>query len=78
MIPPQLNVIEDLWQHLKARIYKRRFFNKMELKQVLIDEWNEIVTEKLVRSLPQRLTDVVRNENINRIFCWSKVFSSYN
>lgn len=62
---PDLNVIEHLWQHIKTRIHKRNFSNKMELKQILMDEWNKIepsYCEKLVRSIPQRLADVIQND----------------
>lgn len=62
---PDLNIIENIWGTLKKEIRKHKIRNKNDLKQALLQEWDKIspqYCEKLVRSIPNRLTAVKRNE----------------
>lgn len=64
---PDLNVIENLWSHLKIAIRKHEISNKNQVKAVLQEEWEKIspeYCEKLVRSVPNRLRDVIGNKGL--------------
>lgn len=59
---PDLNPIEHLWDHLKRSLSKRSIGSKADLKTILAEEWQLIskdVTEKLVNSMPTRLSAVI-------------------
>lgn len=59
---PDLNPIEHLWDHMKRRLAKRSIGSKRDLKTILAEEWQLIsrdVTEKLVNSMPARLSAVI-------------------
>lgn len=62
---PDINPIENLWQELENRIRKHKISSKKDLKARLLTEWNNIepkFTEKLVRSMPKRLEEVIRSK----------------
>lgn len=62
---PDLNPIEHLWSHLEKKIRSREFTNKNQMKAILQEEWNKIdpeYTTKLVRSMPERLKEVIRRK----------------
>ena len=64
---PDLNVIENLWSHIKIAIKKHEISKKNQLKVVLREQWSKISSEyckKLVRSMPDRLKDVIRNKGL--------------
>ncbi|CAK9818687.1 Transposable element Tc1 transposase [Anthophora plagiata] len=53
---PDLNPIEHLWAELEIRLRKHHITNKNQLKQLLLEEWNNIqpeFTSKLVHSMPK-------------------------
>lgn len=55
---PDLNPIENLWDHLDRQIRKRKITSKETLKEALLDEWVKIppeYTRKLAESMPNRL-----------------------
>lgn len=59
---PDLNPIENLWEHLDRQIRKHNIQNKNQLKAILREEWQNIssdITENLVNSIPRRLQAVV-------------------
>ena len=63
---PDLNPIEHLWEELKRRrrrLKKRIITGRDNLKRAIVEEWNEIpnnVSQKLVDSMPRRLTAVIK------------------
>ena len=62
---PDLNPIEHLWDELERRIRKHHISSKNQLKQLLLQEWNNIgeeVTRKLVGSMKKRLESVIRSK----------------
>jgi transposase len=66
---PDLNPIENLWSIVKMKVYKTFPDNRIELKERLIHEWNNIKQEtidNLVNSMPRRL-DLILENNGNRI-----------
>lgn len=59
---PDMNPIEHLWDELGRRVQKRHITSKTQLKEVLLQEWQNIgadVTKKLVHSMPRRLKEVI-------------------
>lgn len=59
---PDLNPIENLWDHLDRQIRQHTISNKTQLKEIIQEEWNNIspaYTAKLVNSMPERLHDVI-------------------
>ena len=64
---PDPNVIENLWSHLKIAIRKHEISNKNQLKVLLQEEWSKLsleYCEKLLRSMPDRLKDVIGNKDL--------------
>lgn len=61
---PDLNPIENLWEHLDRHVRKNhRVRTKNDLKRVLMAEWDNItpdITNKLV--MPKRLKAVITNK----------------
>ncbi|KAL9706439.1 hypothetical protein quinque_009957 [Culex quinquefasciatus] len=59
---PDLNPIENLWDHLDRKVREHKIRNKEHLKRILKQEWDQIppeVTQKLAFSMPKRLQSVV-------------------
>ena len=57
---PDLNPIENLWDHLERKIREHTIQN--QLKQVITEEWHKIspeVTQKLSSSMKRRLQSVI-------------------
>ncbi|GBM99804.1 hypothetical protein AVEN_164188-1 [Araneus ventricosus] len=55
---PDLNAIENVWDHLNNRILKFKISSKNELREKLMSEWDKIegnVCANLVKSMPKRL-----------------------
>lgn len=62
---PDLNPIEHLWAHIKLELKKFPATSVSDLKVKLVDIWNGIsveVCEKLVKSMPKRVEQVMRNK----------------
>jgi hypothetical protein len=62
---PDLNPIENLWNHLKQRIEKRRAQNMSELTEIISDEWektDQLFCSNLVDSMRDRMRAVVNAE----------------
>ena len=60
---PDLNPIENIWDHLARQIAKEKFQNGKELLEKLKVTWQEIplpYLEKLVDSMPQRIEAVIK------------------
>lgn len=58
---PDLNPIEHLWGILDKKIRQHKITNKQMLKDVIVQEWQNIgaeTTEKLALSMKNRLRDV--------------------
>lgn len=63
---PDINLIENVWNHITERLGKRFPYTKIEnverLKEVLIEEWNAITPEyldSLIRSMPARIQAII-------------------
>lgn len=64
---PDLNPIEHLWEELDRRVKKRTTTTNNDLKQALVEEWQNIgtdVTKKLVNSMPKRLEAVTKQKGL--------------
>lgn len=62
---PDLNCIENLWYTFKDRVYRRSFKTVDGLFRVARDEWDKIdiaEIQKLISSMPSRLTQVVERQ----------------
>ena len=62
---PDLNPIEHIWKELEVRIRSHHIKSKIQLKAVIIEEWNKIgaeITKTLVKSMPRRLKAVIKNK----------------
>ncbi|GBM00365.1 hypothetical protein AVEN_179184-1 [Araneus ventricosus] len=60
---PDLNPIENIWDHLNNRIRKFKISSKNELREKLMSEWYKIegnVYANLVKSMPKRLNEVIK------------------
>lgn len=60
---PDINPIEHVWDALERKIRTHDIQNKVQLKDALLLEWNNIsssYTEKLVASMQTRLKEVIR------------------
>lgn len=58
-----MNPIEHLWDELGRRMEKHTISGKDQLKQLLLQEWQNIgaeTTQKLVYSMPKRLSEVLK------------------
>lgn len=65
---PDINPIENLWEHLNKNIRKHVISHKTDLKRILLEEWNKIeptFCTKLVQSLPSRLKMVLKNKGLH-------------
>lgn len=54
---PDMNPIENLWHHLKARVAERKPENLKLLKEIIVEEWKKIPQElcqNLVDSMHRR------------------------
>ncbi|GFX83608.1 spectrin beta chain [Trichonephila clavipes] len=61
-LPPDLNVMENLWSHLERAVQKHQITSKEQLKSVLQEEWLNIApetTRHLVESMPRRSEAVI-------------------
>lgn len=61
---PDLNPIEHLWEHLKRKIQNCEISSLITLRKALKEEWATIspqFCEKLVKSMPSRLREVIKN-----------------
>ena len=59
---PDLNPIENLWQHLEKRVEARVAKELEELQDVIADEWQKTPTDfliKLAHSMPKRCQAVI-------------------
>ncbi|GBL80301.1 hypothetical protein AVEN_92224-1 [Araneus ventricosus] len=60
---PDLNPIENIWDHLNNSIRKFKISSKNELREKLMSEWDKIeghVCANLVKSMPKRLNEVIK------------------
>lgn len=60
---PDLNPIENLWEELDRRIRQRKFSNRAQLLQCLMEEWRKIPLSRLnalVDSMPSRCAAVIK------------------
>ncbi|GBN96232.1 Transposable element Tcb1 transposase [Araneus ventricosus] len=60
---PDLNSIENIWDHLNNRIRKFKIYSKNELREKLMSEWDEIegnVCANLLKSLHKRLNEIIK------------------
>ena len=68
---PDLNPIENLWNHLKRRVEKRNARNTEELEQYIKEEW--VATDpgflvKLSHSMNKRCKQVVEHKGHRTTF----------
>lgn len=68
-----MNPIENIWAQMEKKIQRAnlRPRNEEELRQIIVETWNNVVTPELCRtvvaSMPRRLQEVVaRNGNITK------------
>lgn len=62
---PDINPIENLWDHLDRKVREREIRNKNDLIIALQEEWTKIspdVTQNLVDSIPRRLEAIIKNK----------------
>uniref|UniRef100_A0A3B3T1T2 Tc1-like transposase DDE domain-containing protein n=1 Tax=Paramormyrops kingsleyae TaxID=1676925 RepID=A0A3B3T1T2_9TELE len=62
---PDLNPIENLWVHIKARLVGRKFRSNNQLWEAVRHEWKSIDAahcKRLSDSLPKRLSFLRKNE----------------
>ncbi|GBM80138.1 Transposable element Tcb2 transposase, partial [Araneus ventricosus] len=60
---PNLNPIENIWDHLNNRIRKFKISSKNELREKLMYEWDKTegnVCANLVKSMPERLNEIIK------------------
>jgi transposase len=60
-----LNPMENLWADLNRRVESRFAHTIEELKQVIVEEWNNtsvLMLSKLVASMPKRCKAIVDNQ----------------
>lgn len=65
---PDINPIENLWSYLDTKVRQHRISNKEDLKRILREEWEKIepsYCETLVKSMPKRLEDVIKNKGMH-------------
>jgi transposase len=58
---PDLNPIEHVWAYMKRQLYGKNFKTKIELKDALVEVWNNIpkkFIDNLIKSVPRRIRDV--------------------
>lgn len=61
---PDLNPIENLWDHIDRKVHSRTYRNVEELWKAIQDAWTSIprdLIENLVDSLPNRIDEVKNN-----------------
>jgi hypothetical protein len=59
---PKLNIIENMWYIVQARVNKRAVNNFEEFKHALVEEWNDVPLEeirKLFYGIPKMLKEVI-------------------
>ena len=59
---PDLSIIENFWAIIKYRVARKRYSNRVELIEVIRDEWSQIgadpnhkILRALCESMPRRL-----------------------
>ena len=60
---PDLNPIEHLWEELKRQIPKSERYSKTKFMAALQKSWDNIkpsILKKLIRSMPNRLQEVIK------------------
>jgi transposase len=62
---PDLNPIENLWEHLDSQVRKREkvFKKKSDLVEVVQEEWRKIpleVLQNLISSMPRRIAATIK------------------
>lgn len=65
---PDLNPIENLWNHLDNKVREHHISSKPELKRILLQEWERIepsFCRKLVESIPKRLEKVIEAKGLH-------------
>ena len=63
---PDLNIIENLWAHLKKKVSEIFPRNSNELWNFALDEWNRIPNENILNlyaSIPKRLKVLRKNHD---------------
>ena len=61
---PDLNPIENLWAFIKGKLKGKEFVKKEDLIKSVYDIWRNIspkLCEKLVKSMDERITQVLRS-----------------
>jgi transposase len=59
---PDLNPIENLWDNLKDRVGSRHARDMDELKEIIVEEWNDTdahFLSEMGKSMPRRCADVI-------------------
>lgn len=62
---PDMNPIENLWDHLDRRVREKPVSSKNDLKKRLQEEWNKIgvdYLQKCIKNMPNRLSEVIKNK----------------
>ena len=72
-LSPSLNPIENLWGLLVRKVYKngKQFQTKDQLKDAIVKSWDEITTvecQNLIKSMPNRVYDVILNKGAKTIY----------
>ncbi|KAL4500715.1 hypothetical protein ABPG72_019949 [Tetrahymena utriculariae] len=65
---PDLNIIENVWGHIKYKIKNRTYQNEDELWNDIENEWIKFPTElifRLYESLPRRIEAVIQENGFN-------------
>ena len=60
-----MNPIENVWQIIKNRVYKKKPENKDDLIHIVKYEWKKIdkkILESLINSMPNRIQQVIENK----------------
>ncbi len=60
-----INLIENLWEHLDRKVREHPISTQLELKRILQEEWEKILpdyTTKLVASMRSRLLCIIRSK----------------
>lgn len=65
---PDINIIENVWSIIDDKLLKYSISNSEELKEAIIDIWNQISIErikKLYSSIPNRLEQVIQRKGFS-------------
>ncbi len=57
---PDLSPIENIWRIIKRKIHQRRPQTLQQLEAYIRQEWYQILTPKLITSMPRRLQTVLK------------------